>query len=377
MMRSLYSGVSGLRNHQTRMDVIGNNIANVNTTGYKTSRTVFQDIYSQTVKSASAGSATLGGINPSQIGLGVRLAAIDMIFTSGAAQITDNPSDLSIDGDGLFVVDTNGTEVGGLAYTRAGNFYLDNQGNLVTSDGYFVMGFKLATGTRSTVMVQARDESNELMWVMDADGNYVQATDAGGAPLWVTNEAGDKYILVDDNDDTITKEVDILTYDPTDSANAGFSLIPQKVPVMVEELQIDYTLLAVPENPTRADLTFINLADYVNVAFDSKGIVWGIDAAGQKVAVAQVALAMFTNNSGLEKIGGSLYDYTPSSGNPVFTVANQKGAGKINPSALEMSNVDLAQEFTDMIITQRGFQANSRVITTSDSMLEELVNLKR
>ena len=288
MMRSLYSGVSGLRNHQTRMDVIGNNIANVNTTAYKTSRTVFQDVYSQTIRAASASSATLGGTNPSQIGLGVMLGTIDTLFTTGATQRTDNPSDLKLDGDGFFVVDTNGTDPAGLKYTRAGNFYVDNVGTLVTSDGYFVMGYQL--------------------------------------------------------------------YDSTTNTS---------------------TPIADPTTLTEADLVQIDLADYTNISFDSTGVVWGYTAAGDKVAVAQIGLAMFTNNSGLEKAGGSLYNWSPSSGAPIYTIVGSQGAGGITSGALEMSNVDLAAEFTDMIITQRGFQANSRVITVSDTMLEELVNLKR
>ncbi|NLO48641.1 MAG: flagellar hook-basal body complex protein [Clostridiales bacterium] len=275
MMRSLYSGVSGLKNHQARMDVIGNNISNVNTAAYKSSRVVFQDIYSQTVKTASAGTATLGGTNPAQIGLGVSLGAIDIIFTSSATQRTDNPSDLAIEGDGFFVIDINGSDVGGMSYTRAGNFYVDNAGYLVTSDGYFVMG-----------------------------------------------------------------------YDPAATPSSG-------------------------------TLEQINLTGYTGITFDDKGMIWGLDSTDTKVAVSKIALALFTNNSGLEKMGGSLYSETGSSGEPVFSVAQQGGAGKINPGGLEMSNVDLASEFTDMIVTQRGFQANSRIITTSDALLEELVNLKR
>ena len=292
MMRSLYSGVSGLRNHQTRMDVIGNNIANVNTTGYKASRTVFQDVYSQTIRAASLGTPTLGGTNPSQIGLGVMLGTIDTLFTTGATQRTDNPSDLKLDGDGFFVVDMNGKATsGGVKYTRAGNFYVDNVGNLVTSDGYFVMGIKL----------------------------YDAATDT-----------------------------------PVPSP-------PDPATGTVTEAQLDQ----------------IDLSAYTNISFDSKGVVWGYTASGLKVAAAQIALAMFTNNSGMEKAGQSLYDWSASSGQPEYTVAGVKGAGGISPGALEMSNVDLAAEFTDMIITQRGFQANSRVITVSDTLLEELVNLKR
>ena len=288
MMRSLYSAVSGLKNHQTRMDVIGNNIANVNTAAYKTSRVVFQDIYSQTLRTGASGSDTLGGTNPTQVGLGVTLSAIDVIHTSAPTAYSDNPTDLAIEGDGYFVIDINGVgtddeNLGGVFYTRAGNFYVDNLGRLVTSDGYFVLGY---------------------------------------------------------------------TYDPGDD-------------------------IVTPTTPDVDDLEIIELEGYTGISFDNTGVIWGINAADEKVAIAKVAIAMFTNNSGLEKKGGSLYGATGASGAAVYTGAREMGAGKLNPGGLEMSNVDLAAEFTDMIITQRGFQANSRVITTSDSMLEELVNLKR
>ena len=294
MMRSLYSGVSGLRNHQTRMDVIANNIANVNTTAFKSSRTIFQDVYSQTIRAASGSSTVLGGTNPSQVGLGVRLGTIDTLFTVGATQRTDNPTDQKLDGDGFFVIDTTGNEPGGLRYTRAGNFYLDNDGMLVTADGYFVMGYSLF------------------------DPPVPPATTGTVKPL-----------------------PDIT--DPTAEQNFGK----------------------------------INLSPYTNISFNSKGEILGYTAAGDKVIVAQLTIAMFNNNTGLEKVGGSLYDWTPNSGQPNFTIVEHEGAGGISAGALEMSNVDLAAEFTDMIITQRGFQANSRSITVSDTLLEELINLKR
>ena len=294
MMRSLYSGVSGLRNHQTRMDVIGNNIANVNTTAFKTSRTVFQDVFSQTIGAASASTPNLGGTNPSQIGLGVMLGTIDTLFTTGATQRTDNPSDLKLDGDGFFVVDINGADTGGLRFTRAGNFYVDNIGQLVTSEGYFVMGYSLYTPV------------------------VPPATGPG-------------------------------------------TVVP----------------LPDPNTLTETNLAKIDLSAYTNISFDTKGVVSGYTSNGDKVAIAQIALAMFTNNSGMEKTGGSLYDWSANSGAPDYTIVGYKGAGGMSPGALEMSNVDLANEFTDMIITQRGFQANSRIITVSDTMLEELVNLKR
>ena len=288
MMRSLYSGVSGLRNHQTRMDVIGNNVANVNTTGYKTSRVVFQDIYSQTSKSASGGvGTTVGGTNPIQIGLGVTLATIDVLHNSAATQRTDNPLDLCVEGDGFFIAKVGNQNM----YTRAGNFYVDNSGYLVTSGGNFVQGVQASTS------VQTRPTTS---------------------PITLTN-------LLIGNDGAATP------------------------------------------------------ANYIDIAIDDTGEITGVletDATGSRVAIGWIALGTFTNNGGLEKKGSSFYGATPNSG-AVVVRWPQENCGKINPGGLEMSNVDLAAEFTDMIVTQRGFQANSRVITTSDSLLEELVNLKR
>ncbi|MDR1329112.1 MAG: flagellar hook-basal body complex protein, partial [Oscillospiraceae bacterium] len=158
MMRSLYSGVSGLRNHQTRMDVIANNIANVNTVGYKSSRTIFQDVFSQTTRAAGgpATSGTYGGTNPMQIGLGVKTAAIDVQHTQSAFQTTDNPLDLALTGDGYFIINSGGTQL----YTRAGNFYLDNAGNLVTSDGSYVQGAIVTTGSGGAVTVTSSGNIN-------------------------------------------------------------------------------------------------------------------------------------------------------------------------------------------------------------------------
>lgn len=297
MMRSLYSGVSGLRNHQTRMDVIGNNIANVNTAGYKASRVVFQDIYSQMIKAGAAATETSGGTNPAQIGLGVTMGAIDILHTSAATQRTDNPLDLAIEGDGFFIVSKDGTEAAdeenaGYFFTRAGNFYVDSNGDIVNANGMYLIGY---------------------------------STD-GPAATWNTEN---------------------------ESTRGKISII----------------------NPAAEDDDPTNR--FTDISVDDTGVIWGMNANNQKVAFAKIVLATFSNVSGLEKEGNSLYSATGSSGPASYTVSGDGGAGRINPGGLEMSNVDLASEFTDMIVTQRGFQANSRIITTSDSMLEELVNLKR
>jgi flagellar hook protein FlgE len=261
------------------MDVIGNNIANVNTVGYKSSRVLFQDIYSQTVKPATAASATSGGTNPQQIGLGMQVATIDVMHTKGTPQYTGYALDLSIDGDGYFVIE-NGTE---RTYTRAGNFYVDNDSYLVDANGNYVLGLDLA-----------------------ADGS--------------------------------------IQYD----AVSGEAL--------TERIQID--------------------PSYTDVSIDSKGQITALNGS-TTVVIGTVTVATFSNANGLEKSGANSYRPTVNSGEAVLCKPFTNGAGKLNPGTLEMSNVDLTAEFADMIVTQRGFQANSRIITTTDEMLEEIVNMVR
>lgn len=362
MMRSLYSGVSGLKNHQTRMDVIGNNIANVNTVGFKSSRVVFQDVYSQMSKNASAPNGDIsGGTNPMQIGLGVNLAAIDIIHSSAATQRTDRILDLAIEGDGYFTVMM---PTGELMYTRAGNLYIDEEGNLLNSTGNFVLGIQ----QNATYIVRESyvDDSVDppvtvpSHIVASAAGDFVDGTDttnstyfdADGNPLEgftvVKGIDPNSYVL---KDDTLTDLTQLYSL-----KNFG-------------ELK--------PDAMTRATLTTLNLHGYTGISIDDKGTITGLNANAERETIGIIGVATFTNASGLEKKGNNLYAATVNTGDPVFNQAQSGGAGTINPGGLEMSNVDLANEFTDMIVTQRGFQANSRIITTSDSMLEELVNLKR
>ncbi len=291
MMRSLYSGVTGLKNHQTKMDVIGNNIANVNTVGFKASRVVFQDIYSQTVAPASAGTATTGGTNPQQVGLGVQLATIDVLNTPSSSQYTGDPLDLAIDGDGYFVIQDGSS----YTYTRAGNFKKDSDNYLVDSNGNYVMGFEV-----------------------DGDGSLVYR-DASNAVC-----------------------------DPTDP---GAHLTMQRI--------------------------FVD-PDFYDVSISASGQVVGLDeVTSANTVLGQIVLAQFANPNGLEKTGGNAYRTSVNSGDPEYNTPGAGGSGKLNPGSLEMSNVDLTAQFADMITTQRGFQANSRIITTTDEMLEELVNMVR
>ena len=278
MMRSLYSGVTGLRSHQTKMDVIGNNIANVNTVGFKSSRVIFQDIYSQTIAPASAATATKGGTNPQQIGLGVQLATIDVLNTESSSQYTGNTLDLAIDGDGDFVIEDGAA----YTYTRAGNFYTDSNDYLVDANGNYVVGYEV--------------------------------------------------------DDPLTGAL--------------------TMPLVEERIYID--------------------PGYYDVSISASGQVVGLDnATSESHVLGQIVLANFSNANGLEKVGENSYRPTVNSGPAVLDTPGQSGMGSLNPGSLEMSNVDLTAQFADMITTQRGFQANSRIITTTDEMLEELVNMVR
>ncbi|MFL0557441.1 flagellar basal body rod protein FlgG [Paenibacillus barengoltzii] len=274
MLRSMYSGVSGMRGFQTKLDVIGNNIANVNTVGFKSGRVMFKDIMSQTVSGVTAPvDGESGGVNAKQIGLGVSIGSIDTLHTGGSAMITNNPLDLRIDGDGFFLVKlTPDQEVPFL--TRAGDFHLDASGQLVTSDG---------------------------LLVCNSDGDVIEPIDF----------------------DAVT--------------------------------------------------AFTIASDGTMMLKNADG---GTDP-GEVIGVARV-----TNPEGLEKIGGNLYRVTLNAiadGELTYTNPNnaEEGTGALIVGQLEMSNVDLTGEFTEMIVAQRGFQANSRIITTSDEVLQEVVNLKR
>lgn len=270
MLRSMFSAVSGLRSHQTMMDVTGNNVANVNTAGYKASRTTFQETLTQLTRGGAAGAAGQGGINPMQLGLGTQVASTDLIFTQGASQTTGRATDVAIQGDGFFIVRGLGDTD---QYMRAGAFSVDGAGQLVTPGGYLVQG-RLPDGTRGTI--------------------------------------------------TIT--------------------------------------------PDQNDLS---------IAAD--GTVQARDADGQLVVVGQLLLARFANPGGLVREGNGLFS-APAAGTAgalVEDVPGAEGLGILQAGMLEMSNVDLAQEFTNLILAQRGFQANARTISTSDEMLQELVNLKR
>lgn len=292
MLRSLYSGVSGMRSFQIKMDTISNNIANVNTTGFKSGRVKFQDMLSQTVSRAQGASISgLGGINSQQIGLGVRVGAIDTIMTGGPMQPTNRDLDFGIEGEGFFILSQDQGNT--MNYTRDGAFYRDNVGNLVNASGYKVMGYSAI---------------NSSGYLTSLDKTVLR-------PLTIPN------------------------------THPNYTTVPR-------ELESYY--------------------------IDGSGVITAkYEGISTPVVLGQIVLTRFSNPEGLEKTGGNNYRETNNSGAPVEGESGLNGFGIVRQGYLEMSNVDLANEFTEMIITSRAYQANSRSITTSDEMLQELINLKR
>ena len=468
MMRSMFSGVSSLRAHQLRMDVIGNNIANVNTVGYKASSVTFAEMYSQTLSGASSSTDSRGGTNPMQVGLGTTTASIAVNHTKGSIQRTDIATDLMVDGSGFFMVssDKNGQN---MYYTRAGNFAMDEQGYLVTTEGNFVLdvnkkaiqvnmsdtknatetdritingninvnagdytttldiydslgdihtlnvNFKgdalrttapitlpappvvginasydpLNVAADGTVTATARNYSFKKMTVTDNTGTqqYPSSTPAIANDIYAMfNESGEIVDLVQ-----VAVGVDPRTVVPPVSNTLG-NLVVQIPGASNLSLAMDrsmffangdtsksriFTQVSKESDAKGVQLEGISAGSIDTFNISSKGEVIGIYTNGERKVLQVLGLVDFDNPAGLEKIGSNLFRNTPNSGVPKYGAPSTGSFGAVTAGALEMSNVDLAAQFTDMITTQRGYQANSRVITTSDEILQELVNLKR
>ncbi|ERM92295.1 flagellar hook protein FlgE [Caldanaerobacter subterraneus subsp. yonseiensis KB-1] len=413
MLRSMYSAISGLQAHQARLDVIGNNIANVNTVGYKASRMTFKEIFSQTIKGASAPQGNGGGTNPQQIGLGVAIASIDTLFTRGGAQRTDNPTDLSIDGNGFFIV-SNGESI---LYTRAGNFSFDSNGDLVTPDGYKVLGWMSTDGKTvntdtgnlvpislknwfgmepsTTTQLEIGGNLNASTGINQSISYNIIVYDTQGgshvATITFTRQdpntwnwsvtSQDPYISSVDGSGTITFGADGKIAPNTQATGTlTFNMNTAVTNAQIGPVNIDLSKLTMFS--TETDLRELSkngneAGSLQSINIDKYGVVSGIYSNGRKQVIGQIALADFQNPMGLEKVGNTMFINTVNSGEPMIGAAGSGTRGSINPGTLEMSNVNLANEFVDMITTQRGFQANAKVITVSDEMLQDLVNMKR
>lgn len=469
-MRSMYSGVSGLRVHQTKMDVISNNIANINTVGFKRATASFKESFNQTLSSASSANQDRGGINPQQIGMGANVGTIVNVMGQGAAQRTDYGSDLMIDGDGFFIV----KDASGFSFTRAGVFEVDAKGNLVDPNGFNVCGWKAVKDPDKPGQQKIIKDTVTPINIYDGDnlyspaqkttsieftGNFNQTTNKEQKnTMSFYDSLGNKYVM----NIQFTKDDQFVPTPPNQNSSWKISLPtvtlpgnppPQpgqagthyeitvngtdKVYLPIADLQLPQGGLALifstdgkltqvqGGNGKGFNLTNINLGGLlkpdgtqagitgetlasINVDFakvtqfnskanvtseakdgntagsmtgysiDANGIIRGTYSNGQTKILAQIPLANFKNPAGLEKAGSNLYKETGNSSefDGIGVEASALGS-KLQGGALEMSNVDLSYEFSEMITTQRGFQANSRIITTSDEMIQELVSMKR
>ncbi|HWO77961.1 MAG TPA: flagellar basal-body rod protein FlgF [Bacillus sp. (in: firmicutes)] len=398
MLRSMYSGISGLKNFQTKLDVIGNNIANVNTYGFKKGRVTFKDTMNQTMAGATAAQGNMGGKNPMQVGLGATLSSIDTIDTQGSLQTTGRSLDLAINGDGYFVV----AQGESLFYTRAGNFYLDDEGTLVTADGYKVQSYQNGVLSDIMINVNAAVPARETTEVVltgnlpnDAVGTQsitqqIKVVDQNGVAHTLDVEISPidsnswKVTLVNNNAtpaDSTAIEINFANGTASATYLGGFTSLDQAfnaIGITISGSTLDLgnltndpgaiTAMATADGNSAGSLESFNIGGY--------GEINGVYSNGLVVNLGQLALAKFSNPSGLEKAGNNLFRESVNSGRPNNGVPGE-GFGTIASSNLEMSNVDLSEEFTEMIVAQRGFQANTRIITTSDEILQELVNLKR
>lgn len=463
MMRSLYSGVSGLQNHQTRMDVIGNNISNVNTTGFKRGRVNFQDMISQQVGGAAKPTEELGGVNPKDVGLGMTIATIEQVFSQGNLQTTGVSTDVAIQGNGFFIL-KDGDES---FYTRNGQFGLDSNGTLVNpANGQRVQGWMArdlngeqivqtaATPTDLVVPVGSKDPAKateNVLFACNLNKNTPEIQEGASASdiakgTWGIEEKiydsfGKEHLLsvsftkvpgvanswqatvnVDaDNADFTQTRVGLGTTDGVQNTfivnfdNYGqlASVEDSSGNISNQEgeiiLQSSFT---VPEanadengNPYRQTFS-INLGTigsmkntitqsasksttkaysqdgytlgYLdNFKIDSSGTITGVYSNGTNRVIGQLALATFANDRGLEKAGNNTYVETNNSGQANVGESGIAGKGSLLAGALEMSNVDLSEQMTDMIVTQRGFQSNAKTIQTADTLLETVLSLKR
>lgn len=406
-MRALFSGVTGIRSHQVRMDVIGNNIANVNTTGFKASRVTFMDVFSQTM---SAGSAQT---TPQQVGLGAGIASTDLMTMAGSFQLTGREMDLAIEGAGFFVLKGAGT--GQRIYTRAGNFDWDSQGYFVnpgtgqrvqgwtaaadgalnTADQSAVGDIQLVRGNVALARPTTYASFGQNLDAGAADGSTYDtaftAYDSLGRPVpiaarftktapnnwsWEYQEPGGQFtqggMLNFNPDGTLPT----TTVDVPITINGDGGADPLTVNINMRSITQAYAgtggssvlIRQVDGNP---------MGTLESVTVDANGTIAGIYSNGTRRNLGQMAMANFNNASGLLKAGASGYAESAASGAPVVGVPGAGGRGRLVPGNLEMSNVDLSTEFTNMIMTQRGFQANTRIVSAADEMLQDLVNLRR
>jgi flagellar hook protein FlgE len=425
MMRSLFSGVAGLKNHQVRMDVIGNNVANVNTVAFKSGRVTFKEGFAQILQGASRPQPGQGGVNPRQLGLGMQLGSVDTVFSQGNLETTGVLTDLAIQGDAFFIVSRGNENF----YTRAGNFQLDAEGRLVSGiNGFRVQGRMAENGELAQTMSDIRlptgqqtAAENTTRVVVGGNLNASAAAGAGSVvessiivfdsqgsrhelKLVFTKTAANAWQWQADPTSMGLLAGDIVDDVPGDGVVGGGLLAFDGATGLLTSPATNPTITFTPPGGGSAMTIEINLGGgtvngltqfagmssaalqeqngYMagtlqSFSIDRTGAIFGAFSNGNSMVLGQIALASFNNPGGLARSGDNLYSISANSGDPQIGYASDNSRSTIASGALEMSNVDLTQEFTSMIVAQRGFQANSRIITSTDEMLQEVVNLKR
>lgn len=454
MLRSLYSGISGLKTHQTKMDVIGNNIANVNTYGFKSSRVAFKDVFYQTMTGSSDPTEKQGGGNASQVGYGSTVASIDVLHTRSGYAPTGRALDVAIEGEGFLIAkDAQGNEM----YTRVGELFFDAEGYLVDANRNYICGYPVkgvadgkidfekntpvdgkgsasyvsgtdsklsiktgtaiggllndwnikitsdatATGDKASISVSGKTitiTASTLTEVNDmfdkiaamtakpadpADPNNITDAESQALAIWNVRNAlpqgvPDKMAAVEFTQDTGAFVEDgksaVATITGGISAETGRPLLD--VANGAQRIKKPNTLVD-SDNNGYYDTTGAGIANFTGIAIGSDGVISGTTEQGKVIPVGQICLASVPNEEALVLQGNSYYKAVNNTGEIKIEAAGSGTGGSLVAGNLEMSNVDLSTEFADMITTQRGFQANSRIITVGDQMLEELVNMKR
>ena len=391
MVKSMYAAVAGLRTHQAKMDVIGNNIANVNTFAFKKARATFRDQFYATMNASSEAGNIYGGRNTSQVGYGSSLSSIEVDFGTASGAPTGNGMDVMIAGQGFFMV--GGFTAGGKAtmsnfdalyaadafgdlfpdtdfelpnltslnFTRVGIFATDGQGWLVDTLGNHVFGYEYRAGEGDNdpaVLDKTRLHALAIPWCFyDSNGKPIQTPTGSTVRVeWLMSE-----------DDASAYDIE-LEHEGVDIADR---LLLQGPAGKIADDPPGGTFL------NNAEPAYIAPMQLRNMTIDNYGFVSGMTDTGENVVLGQIAIANVPNANALENTSNGYYIAKANTGVITAEVPGEGSTGSLEPGRLEMANVDLAQEFTDMITTQRGFQANGRIITVTDEMLAELVNLKR
>jgi flagellar hook protein FlgE len=414
MSSSMFTGVTGMLAHQRKLDVIANNIANVNTTGFRSQRAMFQDLFYQTLEGARGPVPGFGGTNPMQVGLGVQIGSIDTDYSQASLTTTGVSSDLAVQGNGFFILNDGGSN----NYTRDGSFIVNAEGLLIEpATGQFVQGYQAddqgnintnlpianitiplgsAAIVRETTEAYMTGNLNSDADVGDTISRVLRVYDSFGTPrdltLTFTKSATtnewDWAATSTDPDIASVTGAGTITFDSNGIVTGGgigpvsIDFVAGNPSVPVDPLAFDLNLEELTQLSGESDAAVFFQDGYPRGVLESfdfgrDGVINGVFTNGLTRVIGQIALASFANNAGLDRTGNNQFRETVASGLPQIGLPNTGSRGTVSGGVLENSNVDLGREFSNLILTQRGFQANARTITAADTLLQETVNLVR